>query len=157
MASEDREGQGGPQSGNDGEADPGDEVSGVATRSAGTAPKSLNDPRSPLFVAEHSERYERQRMIREYETEYNCRLIVMRDATPSRFQTDPLPTTAPPESNSAPVRALHRAFLQVYGGGRFRALGVCPRVPRHRKPPRTTGRLAPWGAPTVDGHTFARP
>ena len=46
-------------------------------RCCGTAPKSLNDPRSPLFVAEHSERYERQRMIREYETEYNCRLIVM--------------------------------------------------------------------------------
>lgn len=35
---------------------------------------------SPLFAAEHAGRYQRQQMIREYEEEYNCRLIVIRDA-----------------------------------------------------------------------------
>lgn len=36
-------------------------------------------PKSPLFGAEHADRYERQQLIRDYEQAYECRLVVMRD------------------------------------------------------------------------------
>ena len=49
-----------------------------------TAPRE-NEPlglpsQSPLFHAAQSARYERQALIREYEEEYNCRLVVLIDA-----------------------------------------------------------------------------
>jgi ATP-dependent protease ClpP protease subunit len=34
---------------------------------------------SPLFYAQHSERYERQRLIRQYQECFNCRLVVLVD------------------------------------------------------------------------------
>ncbi|HLI75377.1 MAG TPA: hypothetical protein VKV02_00405 [Acidobacteriaceae bacterium] len=36
--------------------------------------------RSPLYHAQHANRYQRQQLIREYEKAHNCRLIVMVDA-----------------------------------------------------------------------------
>lgn len=42
------------------------------------AGEGLSFPRqSPLFHAEHSDRYARQELIREYEKQFDCRLIVM--------------------------------------------------------------------------------
>lgn len=35
---------------------------------------------SPLYFAQHSDRYERQQLLRAYEAEYSCRLVVVRDA-----------------------------------------------------------------------------
>ena len=40
----------------------------------------LEQDRSPLYEAEHAPRYERQRLIRAYQQEYNCRLVVLIDA-----------------------------------------------------------------------------
>jgi hypothetical protein len=37
-------------------------------------------PPSPLFQALHAERYERQQLIRDYQDQYRCRLVVMIDA-----------------------------------------------------------------------------
>ncbi len=36
--------------------------------------------RSPLYEARHSPRYERQKLIRRYEEEYKCRLVILIDA-----------------------------------------------------------------------------
>jgi len=44
-----------------------------------TAPESLR-ARSPLYFAQHAGRYQRQILIRDYQTAYDCRLIVMIDA-----------------------------------------------------------------------------
>src|SRR6266702_4467609 len=41
-----------------------------------TAPESLR-ARSPLYFAQHAGRYQRQILIRDYQTAYDCRLIVM--------------------------------------------------------------------------------
>ncbi len=35
--------------------------------------------RTPLYEAGHAARYERQSLIRQYQTEHNCRLVVMQD------------------------------------------------------------------------------
>lgn len=35
---------------------------------------------SPLYHAQHADRYDRQRLIQEYESEYSCRLVVVIDA-----------------------------------------------------------------------------
>lgn len=35
---------------------------------------------SPLFHAEHADRYQRQDLIRRYEQRYNCRLVALLDA-----------------------------------------------------------------------------
>ena len=35
--------------------------------------------RSPLFEAQHALRYERQQIIRDYQSAYDCRLVVMSD------------------------------------------------------------------------------
>ena len=35
--------------------------------------------RTPLYEAGHAARYERQGLIRQYQTEYSCRLVVMQD------------------------------------------------------------------------------
>ena len=35
--------------------------------------------RSPLFEAQNAPRYERQELIRKYQSEYDCRLVVMAD------------------------------------------------------------------------------
>lgn len=40
-------------------------------------PRSLSGSRTPLFYAQHSDRYARQELIRSYEEEFNCRLVVM--------------------------------------------------------------------------------
>ena len=44
------------------------------------APGQLTPVRSPLYYAQHSQRYQRQQLIRDYQDEYGCRLIVMIDA-----------------------------------------------------------------------------
>lgn len=68
------EGQGGDERGSQGEAVdvPGPE--GAAEEEHGGFP-----PQSPLFHAEHSERYERQRLISQYQSDHGCRLIVVID------------------------------------------------------------------------------
>lgn len=46
----------------------------------GTAPAPPTPAsRSPLFEAHQAPRYERQRLIREYQEAYSCRLVVMKD------------------------------------------------------------------------------
>lgn len=77
MADEDRPSEAGSQVGDLGQGEQGGDA--VEEGSVSGAQSALKETRSPLFVAEHSERYERQRMIREYEALYRCRLIVMRD------------------------------------------------------------------------------
>lgn len=47
--------------------------------SDGDAPKVDFPAQSPLFHAQHAERYERQRLIRKYEECFNCRLVVLVD------------------------------------------------------------------------------
>jgi hypothetical protein len=42
--------------------------------------KEQGHPPTPLFQAVHADRYERQRLIREYQDTYDCRLIVVVDA-----------------------------------------------------------------------------
>ena len=48
---------------------------------------STSQPRSPLFEAQNSPRYERQQLIRQYQQVYNCRLVVMIDTLFSRSVT----------------------------------------------------------------------
>ncbi|HEU5151786.1 MAG TPA: hypothetical protein VFU19_14895 [Iamia sp.] len=74
MAEEDRRGEEGSE-GRQGDP-PGSPVGLLdqANPSAGGG-KSL---KSPLFAAEHAERYQRQELIREYEAAFSCRLVVMR-------------------------------------------------------------------------------
>jgi hypothetical protein len=45
----------------------------------GDAPPVDFPAQSPLFHAQHAERYERQRLIREYEEAFGCRLVVLID------------------------------------------------------------------------------
>lgn len=64
--------------------DPEEQLEG-ARREAASVPDApddgLNFPRqTPLFHAQHAERYARQELIRAYEARFNCRLIVMIDA-----------------------------------------------------------------------------
>lgn len=42
-----------------------------------TSPGTLSITRSPLYYAQHAGRYQRQRLIRDYQATYGCRLIVM--------------------------------------------------------------------------------
>jgi hypothetical protein len=37
-------------------------------------------PYTPLFEAQHAGRFERQRLIRDYQSEFACRLVVVSDA-----------------------------------------------------------------------------
>lgn len=43
-------------------------------------PDTLSRVRSPLFFAQHASRYQRQQLVRDYQAQYHCRLIVMIDA-----------------------------------------------------------------------------
>lgn len=47
--------------------------------SDGTTPEPQSPTRSPLFEAQQAPRYERQRLIREYQQANACRLVVMKD------------------------------------------------------------------------------
>ncbi len=72
-AREDRDGDGDPGGQREG---PGGEAAGVPAR----ADTPLAFPKqTPLFHAQHSERYARQELIKEYERRFDCRLIVMLD------------------------------------------------------------------------------
>jgi hypothetical protein len=76
MGGEGREGEGDPEGHS---PDPEGQAGGVPEPPAAT-PDTLEFPKqSPLFHAQHSERYERQRLIKEYEERYGCRLIVLID------------------------------------------------------------------------------
>jgi hypothetical protein len=46
----------------------------------GDAPSLERPKQSPLFHAQHSERYHRQQLIGHYEEQFNCRLVVVVDA-----------------------------------------------------------------------------
>ena len=48
---------------------------------------SDSSTRSPLFDAQNAPRYERQQFIRDYQSDYNCRLVVMADVIFSRSIT----------------------------------------------------------------------
>jgi serine dehydrogenase proteinase len=48
--------------------------------SDGDASPLVRPKQSPLFHAQHAERYDRQRLIGEYEERFNCRLVVVVDA-----------------------------------------------------------------------------
>lgn len=69
--------------GGDGAASTGEQRCGAQGEtdelSDGDAPKVDFPVQSPLFHAQHAERYERQRLIRKYEKCFNCRLIVLVD------------------------------------------------------------------------------
>lgn len=43
-------------------------------------PSPLAPSRSPLYAAQHAQRYQRQELIRSYQRDFDCRLIVMVDA-----------------------------------------------------------------------------
>ena len=43
-------------------------------------PNTPSAARSPLYEASHSDRYQRQALIREYQEKHHCRLVVVRDA-----------------------------------------------------------------------------
>jgi hypothetical protein len=45
-----------------------------------TQPGPLAQSRSPLYTAQHAQRYQRQELIRSYQRDFDCRLIVMVDA-----------------------------------------------------------------------------
>lgn len=77
MAREDRSGEAGSPGGQAASQGPRSRVQQPEGSSSSTP--SQRDLRSPLFVAEQSDRYERQRLIREYEDEHSCRLIYMSD------------------------------------------------------------------------------
>lgn len=73
MGSKTREGAAGAgdqRSGSQGQAD---------ELSHGDAPQIDFPAQSPLFHAQHAERYERQRLIRKYEECFGCRLVVLVD------------------------------------------------------------------------------
>lgn len=75
-------GQGGTSEGGapDGEGEPQGEVPGLQDELLADVGESIAHPsQSPLFYAEHSERYERQRLIGLYERVFDCRLVVMVD------------------------------------------------------------------------------
>lgn len=68
----------------DSAGDPEEQLQGARGEAAGVpdAPHGgLSFPRqTPLFYAQHAERYARQSLIREYEERFECRLVVMIDA-----------------------------------------------------------------------------
>lgn len=74
MGSEDRENA--PDSGEQ----RGDEEGQTAELPDGDAPPLARPKQSPLFHAQHSERYHRQQLIGEYEERFDCRLVVLVDA-----------------------------------------------------------------------------
>jgi hypothetical protein len=77
LGDQDREGQG---SSLVDEEDPKGSQGGLQQlEDAESSGEETQELRSPLFAAEHSERYERQTRIREYEAKYHCRLGVMSD------------------------------------------------------------------------------
>jgi hypothetical protein len=73
MGSEDREGA----------ADSGEQRGGPKGQTDqlpdGSAPPLARPKQSPLFHAQHSERYHRQQLIGDYEERFDCRLVVMCD------------------------------------------------------------------------------
>lgn len=74
MADQDRTGERGSQAR---EGGPGREGAGVPDTTGG----QLELPRqSPLFHAQHADRYDRQDHIRHYERRFGCRLVVVKDA-----------------------------------------------------------------------------
>lgn len=76
MAGQDREGEGSTPSGSGGAEGP-----DAGLPDAPPFDEDLVDAggRSPLFHAEHAERYERQRLIKRYQELHDCRLIVVLD------------------------------------------------------------------------------
>lgn len=77
MAGEDRAGE---ASSGSSAGDEDRQAAGLRDELVTAAGESVVHPsQSPLFHAEHSERYERQRLIEVYQHEFNCRLIVVVD------------------------------------------------------------------------------
>lgn len=70
--------------GGEGAADQGEQRGGEAGEANelpnGDAPPLSRPKQSPLFHAQHSERYHRQQLIGEYEQRFGCRLVVLVDA-----------------------------------------------------------------------------
>lgn len=69
-------------------------------------------PRTPLYEAAHSDRYERQALIRDYQDNYDCRLIVVSDFT---LEHDSVPYFEEVLSNADPTRPLHVIFRTLGG------------------------------------------
>lgn len=76
MGFEDQEGTGSSRDG--GEAPRGEDRQ-PESANLPDATRWLEAPQSPVYHAEHAERYERQALIRAYQVRYDCRLIVMID------------------------------------------------------------------------------
>lgn len=79
MAGENRESQGGPPTGSSGT---GGQVGGVLGSEVVQPGSGLIDEatHSPLYHAQHADRYDRQRLVGLYENQYSCRLVVVIDA-----------------------------------------------------------------------------
>lgn len=77
MAGADRDGEEGSSSG---QASAKGQASGLHDTAAGANEIDAFPSQSPLFHAHQADRYERQRLIRQYETDYRCRLVVVSDA-----------------------------------------------------------------------------
>jgi hypothetical protein len=67
---------------------PAEEPPKAVPGSAPAQPPTPTPPiRTPLYQAQHAQRYERQERIREYEQQFNCRLVVFIDAIFARSVT----------------------------------------------------------------------
>jgi Serine dehydrogenase proteinase len=76
MGQEDRTGDGGPREHSEGE---GGQAGVLPAAPSPSIAASSHASRTPLFNAQHAARYERQRLIRDYEAEHDCRLAVLID------------------------------------------------------------------------------
>ena len=72
---------------------------------------SYSAGRSPLFDAQNAPRYERQQMIRDYQSAYDCRLVVMSDVIFSRS----IPLLEEALYDASPEEDLH-ILLSTPGG-----------------------------------------
>lgn len=77
MAGEDRAGEGRPPPGSEAAGGEADDVLDPATDAS--EPGLELSQHSPLFHAEHAQRYDRQELIQTYEATFGCRLVVVID------------------------------------------------------------------------------
>lgn len=76
-------------------------------------PSDGQRPISPLFEAQNAQRYERQELIRAYETQFNCRLVVLIDAI---FSTS-VPFFEELIFDADPAQDLHLLLVSPGGDG----------------------------------------
>ncbi len=76
-------------------------------------PSTPGAVRSPLYEADHSARYQRQALIRDYQEQHNCRLVVVRDALFPRS----IPLLEETVFDANPEEDLHLVLITQGGDG----------------------------------------